>query len=301
MNDTTLVESADRAARIWSGPDPDPIRLGSREHMALFSRMLLDTFNPYKPAVIDWPKLDDEARGRLVNLPIWDIAVATEGKAKMRVMAYANGIEDPLLKKAVELNGFEEGRHKVVLSNLVEAYGIKLGPEPDYIPPKDAEWAFMVTGYSECIDSFFAFGLFEVAKRSGFFPPELVDTFEPVMQEEGRHILFYVNWVAWHRRNLPWWRRPWFALKVMAVWAFLIWERIGIARSVGGAPAPDNNFTVTGSQSIGIDIETADLMQICLEENDRRLGGYDHRLLRPNTVPRLVKFALKFMRRGGKK
>ena len=43
--------------------------------------MFRDTFNPYKPAVIDWPKLDAEARDRLVSLPIWDIAVQTEDKA----------------------------------------------------------------------------------------------------------------------------------------------------------------------------------------------------------------------------
>ena len=124
------------------------------------------------------------------------------------MQTYADLMGDPLLKEAIELNAFEEGRHKRVLSNLVQAYGITLEPEPAYLKPRDPEWAFMVTGYSECIDSFFAFGLFALAKRSGFFPPELVDTFEPVIQEEGRHIIFYVNWVAWHWRNMPWWRRP---------------------------------------------------------------------------------------------
>jgi hypothetical protein len=265
-----------------------PIRLGSEAHKVLFCQTLLTTFNPYKPAVIDWPNLGQEARDRLVSLPIWDIAVQTEGKARLRVATYGDKIADPLLRKAIELNAFEEGRHKHVLSNLVKAYGIKLAPEPEYLRPRYAEWAFMVTGYSECIDSFFAFGLFEAAKRSGFFPPELVDTFEPVMQEEGRHILFFVNWVAWHRRNLPIWKRPYFALKILAVWAFLIWERIGIARDVNGN-AQNNNFTVNGAKDIGADIDMTDLMDICLKENDRRLSIYDTRLLRPRTVPALVR------------
>jgi hypothetical protein len=275
-------------------PPHDPIRIGSELHKALFCRTLLDTFNPYKPAVIDWPKLDDAARDRLVSLPIWDIAVQTENRAGLNVCTYAEGITDPLLNKAVNLNGFEERRHRHVLSNLVEAYGIKLGPEPAYPKPRHPEWAFMVTGYSECIDSFFAFGLFEVAKRSGFFPEELVDTFEPVMQEEGRHILFFVNWVAWHRTNMAWWRRPWFDLKRLGVWAFLVWERMGIAKDVNGAQQ-DNNFTVTGAKDVGVDIGVADLMDVCLEENARRLGIYDSRLLRPATVPMLVRFARRFM------
>ncbi|MGO8920646.1 MAG: hypothetical protein ACLQJR_32535 [Stellaceae bacterium] len=291
--EATTVEAADRAARQWGGDDPGPIRPGSEQHKRLFSRMLLDTFNPYKPAVIDWPALDAAARDRLVSLPIWDIAVQTEGKASRRVKSYAETIADPLLRQAIELNGFEEARHKTVLANMVRAYGIALAPEPDYPAPRDPEWAFMVTGYSECIDSFFAFGLFEVAKRSGFFPSALVDTFEPVMQEEGRHITFFVNWVAWHRRNLPWWKKPLFQAKILAVWAFLIWERIGIARDLGGAPQ-DNNFTVTGSKSVGVDITPGELMDICLAENDRRLAGYDPRLLRPRFVPAMVRLARRF-------
>ncbi|HEV7995500.1 MAG TPA: ferritin-like domain-containing protein [Stellaceae bacterium] len=298
------VEAADRAARIWAAAEPGPIVPGSDAHKRAFCRMLLDTHNPYRPSIIDWPALDPEARDRLVGLPIWDIAVQTEGKARLRVLSYAEAVADPLLRQAIELDGFEEGRHKQVLSNLVEAYGIHLTPEPDYLRPRDPEWAFMVTGFSECIDSFFAFGLFALAKRSGFFPAALVETFEPVMQEEGRHILFFVNWVAWHRRRLPWWRRPWFAIKTLAVWAFLIWERIGIARGVGHSEAAgaletpqDNNFTMTGSKSLGaVDLSAAALIDICLAENDRRLAGYDPRLLRPNVVPRLMRFARRLMR-----
>jgi hypothetical protein len=248
--------------------------------------------------------MDAEARDRLVGLPIWDIAVQTEGKARQRVLSYAAGIEDVLLRRAVELDGFEEGRHKEVLSNLVEAYGIRLSPEPEYPRPRDPEWAFMVTGFSECIDSFFAFGLFALAQRSGFFPPALVDTFEPIMQEEGRHILFFVNWVAWHKRNLPAWRRAVFSAKVLAVWVFLVWERIGIARSVGSGrsgsetQAQDHNFTLTGSKAISaVDLSLAGLIDVCLEENDRRLAGYDARLLRPTLVPRLMRVARFFLHR----
>ena len=272
-----------------------PIRLGSDAHKDLFCRTLLDTFNPYKPAVIDWPELDASARDRLVSLPIWDIAVQTEGRARLNVASYAATAPDPLLRKAIELNAFEEGRHKHVLSNLVAAYGIALAPEPEYVVRGDPEWAFMVTGYSECIDSFFAFGLFETAKRSGFFPEALVDTFEPVIQEEARHILFFVNWAAWHRRTMPLWRRPFFELKVLAVWLFLIWERIGIARNVGSG-VQDNNFTMTGAKQVGEDINVAQLIDLCLAENERRMGLYDRRLLRPFAVPALAAFARRFMR-----
>jgi hypothetical protein len=235
-------------------------------------------------------------RARLVALPIWDVAVQTEGRARLNVASYTSEVSDPLLRRAVELNAFEEGRHKHVLSNLVQAYGIDLAPEPPCPAPRDPEWAFMKTGYSECIDSFFAFGLFASAQRSAFFPPELVDTFGPVIQEEARHILFFVNWAAWHRRRMAIWRRPYFEIKVLGVWIYLIWERIGIARNVGGGVPEDNNFTLTASKSVHEDISVSELLEICLSENERRMSGYDRRLLRPRFVPALARWALRFIR-----
>ena len=235
----------DLSTAAWPWPPPGAVKLGSEAHKRLFCRTLLDTFDPYRPAVIDWPKLDPEAEARLTGLPIWDIAVQTESQAMRRVKAYADVVEDPLVKKALELNAFEEGRHKRVLSCLAQAYGVELQPEPPQRAPTDAEWSFLFTGFGECIDSFVAFGLFEAAKRTGFFPTALVDTFERVMAEEGRHILFFVNWVAWRRRTAPWWRRPWFELKVWAVWIALALDRLalvtgfnpGRASQPGGAAA----------------------------------------------------------------
>jgi len=269
-----------------------PIAVGAVDHKALFCRTLLETFEPYEPAQIAWPELDDDARQRLVGLPIWDIAVDTEERASVNVLGYAEMIGDPLVKQATELNGFEEARHKRVLAGLIAAYAINLPPAQPYRKPRAAEWAFMVTGYSECIDSFFAFGLFEVAKRSGYFPGALVDIFEPIMQEECRHILFFVNWAAWHRRTMSWWRRRLFAAKVLGVWGFLLWERIKTARAVNGG----NNFTATGHASFNVDLGPAALLDVCLVENARRMARYDHRLLRPALAPTLARIARDLLR-----
>lgn len=281
-----------------AGPAPGTrVPLGSDAHKTLFCRTMLDTHDPYRPALIDWPVIDEETRQRIVSLPIWDIAVATEGRAGMNVKTYGEQIADPLLRDAIDMNAYEESRHKIVLADMVTFYGIELQPEEEYKVPRDPEFAFMRTGFSECIDSFFGFGLFKIAKDTGFFPEELVETFEPVMREEGRHILFFVNWVAWHRRTMPLWRRPWFELKVWAVWIALIWERIDMAKGMGddNTRAAENNFTLNGSKELGVEIEFPELAAICLAENDRRLSVYDERLIRPKFVPGAIRLVLRFM------
>ncbi|CEF57080.1 ferritin family protein [Acetobacter ghanensis] len=287
------VAEADFRARHWLSPVRGPLKPGSDEHKRALAQMFRDTFNPYKPSVIDWPKLDPETLHRVTSLPIWDIAVQTEGKARLRMAAYASLVTDPDVKDAISRNAWEENRHKEVLSKMVAAYNIPMAPEPPYVEPKDVEWAYLVTGFSECVDSFFAFGMFELAKRSGFFPEELTDTFEPIMQEECRHILLFANWLAWYRAVMPWWRRPFFEAKVWAVWGFLAYERMSLARTVddsGQVHTQDNNFTVTGTKEVtNIQISLPDFMDLCLEEDDRRFAGYDSRLLRPTTTPAIAK------------
>jgi hypothetical protein len=283
--------------RHWTFRPIGKIEIGSAQHKLMFCEMLLSTHNPYKPAVIDWPTLAPSVLKRVTSLPIWDIAVQTEGRASIRVSTYAASVDDPLLREAITMNGDEEARHKVVLSKLVQAYGIEIAPEPPYPAPEDALRAWMLTGYSECIDSFFAFGLFEAARQSGFFPEELVETFEPVIQEEARHILFFANWVAWYRRSLPWYKRPWFLLKIASVWFSLIRDRVSLARGfdTSGA-AQDMNFPANVGDSVAGAVSARALVDLCLEENERRMSGYDVRLLRPVTVPWLAGIVRRFIK-----
>ena len=299
------IEAADRISRSWISRHAGALRIGSTAHLHETCRMFRETFNPYRPAVIAWPRLSPDMLQRLTSLPIWDIAVHTEGRARLRFASYAATVPTAEVRDAVMLNAWEENRHKEVLGNLVRSYGIALGPEPAYRVPRDPEWMYLVTGYCECIDSFFAFGLFELSRRSGFFPAELVETFEPVIQEECRHILLFANLVAWQRASLPWWRRIGFECRVVAAWGYIAWERLVLARSMktnGMGTGQDSNFTATTAQAVApVEIGVRDLMALCLEENDRRFAEYDARLVRPRMVPALARAFLSLARLWPKK
>ena len=264
--------------------------VGSQVHKALFCAVLLDTFDPYKPAIIPWPELSPAARQRLVGLPFWDVAVATEENAGTRMQALADLTADPLIRKALELNAFEERRHKAVLGHMVRFYGIALKDDYRATPPRRPFWAFLRTGFGECFDSFFAFGLFEMARRAEFFPRALVDVFEPVIQEEARHNLFFVNWRAYTRANLAWPRRWWFDLQCAAAIAVQVINRLGTAKA-GDA----DNFTRKGGESLGFDLDARGFFRLCLAEHERRLRRYDPRLLRPRLMPFLARLAIWLM------
>lgn len=280
--------------RIWEWGGKGRIPVGSDDHKNLFCRMLLDTFDPYEPAAIAWPDLDGPARERLTALPFWSVAIATEGITSLRVQRFADAIDDPLLREAVALNAFEERRHKDVLDQMTRFYGIDSDDAPDALPPEDPMGAFVKTGYGECFDSFFAFGLFKIARDSGFFAPDLVAAFEPVIQEEARHILFFVNWVRYAQKQRFVLARPAMLVRRFLAIAEKAWNRLSLARDTKGTNNAD--MTLKGHESMGIDLSPRTFLETCLAENARRLGRYDDRLLRPQFMPRLVHLALPLMK-----
>lgn len=291
MTDFTVAVSPASAAVSFV---PPPFRIGSEEHKRAFCSVLIDIFDPYKPSVLAWPHLSPDAEKRLLSLPFWDVAVQTEGHASSRMQAMADTVTDPLIKEAIALNAFEEGRHKLVISNMLRFYGIPLKPEQSYGAPRNAEWKFICTGYGECFDSFFAFGLFKMAKDSGYFPPELVDVFEPVVQEEARHIMFFVNWVAYCIANKPFLSRLWFRARCLAALVMAGIGRLSLAGVADGGKS-DDNFVVAGGATLTVGLTPRKLVEIALAEDTRRMKRFDLHLLRPRMMPFLGRLALKLL------
>ncbi len=60
----------------------------------MLTELLGATYNPYKPAVLDWPVLDAAAKARITALPIWDMAVQAENKAGARIEFFSQTIKD---------------------------------------------------------------------------------------------------------------------------------------------------------------------------------------------------------------
>lgn len=262
-----------------------PIRIGSEDHKVLLCQFFIDSHVPFEPASVRWPALDDDSLSRLRSLPFWHEAVATERLTACIIRARAALESDPLLRQAIALQAYEEQRHAILLQDLTSQYGIVLPSLPDPQPPTDPEWAFLCTGYSECFDAFFTFALFALARQAGFFPAGLIDVFEPIMQEEARHILFFVNWEAYCQANRPLRQRPRYLWRGVMGRSLQVWQRIQMARGVRA----QGEFTLKGHQALSEPLSPRRFLALCLSENERRLSPYDARLLRPRLAPLIAK------------
>lgn len=257
------------------------IRIGSEDHKALLCRFFIDSHVPFEPASVRWPALDDDSLTQLRSLPFWHEAVATERLTACTIQARAALETDPLLQQAIALQAYEEQRHATLLQDLTVQYGIAVPPLPEPQPPADPERAFLCTGYSECFDAFFTFALFALARQSGFFPAGLIEVFEPIMQEEARHILFFVNWEAYCQANRPLWQRPRHLWRGALGRSVQVWQRLQMARGA----RKQGEFTLKGQQALSEALSPRRFLALCLSENERRLHDYDARLLRPRLAP----------------
>jgi hypothetical protein len=276
------------------------IVIGSEQHKELFCRSFIDTHDPYDPHTMDWPEVDPEALARLRAMPFWGEAISTERDVAKKVQALVPLEQDPLMREAIALQGYEEGRHSALLDEMLRHYDIP-PPQVKEDPQRgDPWWNFMRVGYGECFDSFFAFGLYTLARDSGLFPPALLKTMEPIVQEEARHILFFANWIAYCRARQPASQRLLHRGRCALAMAMQVWTRIktAVAAARGGEDtnSDEDDFMLGVKDSLDVVSSPRQFLQVCLRENDRRLAPYDPRLLRPTFVPAIARTLSKVLK-----
>jgi hypothetical protein len=265
-------------------------RTGSPEHRDLFCRTFVETHLPFEPETLPWPRLEARYVDLLRAFPFWSFARSMEQEADRMIATFAKTLTDPVIRAAVELQGYEEGRHGRLLNHMLERYEIEVPAVPISNIPVDRD-SWVVFGYSECTDSFVGFGGLALAREKQIFPKALLDIFEHILYEEARHIVFFINWWRYEEAlagNNSALSRTISALK------YHVRAIMHTAQGAQGAavvPAP-LDLTGGGSQAILEGVSPRMFLEKALAEERAVMSRIDARLLRPRIVPFLATAAL---------
>jgi hypothetical protein len=271
------------------------MKIGSQAHKELFCRHFVQTYQDYDPKTLPWPDLDEVALTRLRSVPFWQEVFYTERRAGAIVKAFTDTVTDPVLKHAIALQGAEEARHAELIRVMIERYGIEAEEIPMETLPADIETAFKDFGFGECVDSFLGFGVFKIARQSQFLPESMFSIFDRLMFEETRHIVFFINWMAYNQA-----RRGLAARALTPLVSFRYYIRAfkrmaGVARR-GAAMNDGKEFSATQASVFLDGFTFKRFLEDCYAENRRRMAAFDADMLKPSFLPQLAETALAALR-----
>jgi len=268
-----------------------PFEAGSDAHKSFFCRQFIDTHQVFDPANFAWPDLTDEELQRLRSVPFWQEVYHTERRAGAIVDAFTPYVQDPEVRAAVALQGVEETRHARLIKVMIERYGLDAQEQPIETFPADLEVAFIDFGFGECLDAFLGFGAFKNARQSQFLPESMFDIFDVLMFEETRHIVFFINYMAWRerQRGLGSLRRR---AKSLRFYARAASRLLGMVRR--GQDAGDGkDFAITQTNLFLDGFSFRGFVEDCYRENGRRMSTFDPDLMQPKLLPGLADLALR--------
>jgi len=267
------------------------MRIGSQEHRNLFCRWFIDTHLAYEPEELPWPELDEVSLERLRGIPVWSTALQVELNAGAMVNGFAQRQSDGLIREAIALQGYEEDRHARMIGALVDRYQLRATrSEPKVRPTRRA---FIDFGYNECLDSFFGFGIFRLAREARFLPETLTSLFARVLFEEARHIVFFVNWIAYERAVSGY-------VAVARVGATALGYLRALLKTIGRAKEAKEDSGVFAAGDMFQDLTFSKFLQACLAENEAHMASFAPELLRPRTIPTIAQGALSLIQTGGR-
>jgi len=267
------------------------MKIGSQAHRERFCRQFIDTHQVFDPATLPWPDLDRASLERLRAVPFWQEVLHTERRAGLIVAMFSETVDDPLVREAVELQGVEEARHAALIGEMIRRYDLPAEEQPPEPLGDDAYAAFADFGYGECLDAFLGFGVFQIARGAEFLPAPLFEIFDRLMVEETRHIVFFVNWMAWQQaqrgRFVVWLRH----LISLHYYSRAIGRLVGTVRR-GQKENDGKDFSATQASIFLEGFTIRRLVEACCAENRRRMAEFHADLLRPTLLPALAGMVL---------
>ncbi len=272
----------------------ETLQIGSEAHKQLFCRQFIDTYTDFEPAELAWPELNATELERMRSVPFWQEVRHTERRAAAIVAAFSACVTDPLIREAMVLQGVEEARHARLLAVMIDRYGID-APERPLAPIEgNLETRFIDFGFGECLDSFLGFGAFKFARQSQFLPDSMFEIFDMLMFEETRHIVFFINWMAW--RETQHGRRALLRhANSLRFYGRAIARLAGAVRR-GQKESEGREFSTTEVSQFLEGLTFRRFVEECHSENARRMRAFDASLLQPRFLPLLADAALSAFR-----
>lgn len=256
------------------------MRAGTPEHRELFCRTFIDTHVTFEPEQLPWPQLEGRDLTRLRAFPFWRYARSIEQRAGRMVSAFAETITDPLIHRAVALQGVEETRHGRLMAHAIERYGIDAPPLTIADAPISPE-EFAIFGFGECTDSFVGFGAIALARDKGILPAALLDVFDGVMFEEARHIAFFINWWRYEQALAG---RGAFGAHAFKAFGYHLRAAMGTVTGATDLP-PMPKLDDPELSEIVAGVTPAMFLTAALAENRRMMAKLDRRLIKPALMP----------------
>jgi len=271
------------------------IKVGSNAHKELFCRQFLESHELYDPAVLPWPELDDAQLDRLRSVLFWQEVYHTERRAGAIVAAFTPMVEDPLVREAVALQGVEEARHARLLRVMIDRYGLDATEQPLETFPPNMETAFIDFGFGKCMDSFLGFGAFKQRVNRNSCPTVLFEIFDVLMYEETRHIVFFINYMAWREVQRGRGAAPLRALTSAWYYGRALSRLLGMVRR-GKNTNNGRDFAITEADMFLEGFSFRQFVEDCYRENGRRMSPFDPNLLQPRLLPAIAHMAVSGLR-----
>ncbi len=259
-------------------------QLGSYHHKKLSCELISEHHRVYELSQLDWPELDDEVGKKLAAIP-WR-SLAQERLAAARIIdAYGGSLKANLARNALGVIALETHRQGQFLQHLATHYQLpEVGnrPQPKYLIGADYKRV------THCLNVtfFLGAGLYELVSRTGYLPIDLLTLLNTQLDEQARHLCFFVNWLVIQTQEQQ--KPEYEPFGVFALW-YQRQQILGLLKTLNRNEYDDN---LPKNPSLG-DVfmgqwRFPDFIQACNQGYTQRFATFDSKLKHPAVLPQIA-------------